>query len=159
MVLRKILILVPLILLYSNCNKKKEPLAEPVVATPKQQLKVKINGSETTCNTCFSSYYSSGIWGINFYIPGNANGDRFVINFSKRPAIGTYTLVKFGEPSFNYQNDNTYFRGRGIITITAIDTSVNRAVNKLAATFSCTTDTSFNRTYIITEGEINVNTQ
>lgn len=151
-----------LLLIVSYSCKKKEEAAtvEPEsVIVKKQQLTVKINGVETTCNTCFSSYFSGGIWGLNFYIPGNQNGDRFVINFSKKPAVGTYTLVKFGDPSFNYQNDNTYFRGRGVLTITALDTASNRTVNKLAATFSCTTDTSLNRSYSITEGEINVNTQ
>lgn len=154
-----LLFLLPLIVL--ACKKKNEVVqAEPEPASvKKQQLTVKINGSETSCNTCFSSYYSGGIWGINFAIPGNQNGDRFVINFSKTPAIGTYTLIKFGEPSFNYQNDNTYFRGRGVLSITAIDTSSNRTINKIAATFSCTTDTSFNRSYVITDGVITINTQ
>ncbi len=156
--MKKPIVIILLLIVSISCKKKLEVKEPEPLPIQKSQLKVKINGTETNCNTCFSSYYSGEIWGINFYIP-DTNGDRFVINFSKKPAIGTYTLIKYGEPSFNYQNNNTYFRGRGVLTITAIDTASNNAINKLAATFSCTTDTSFSRNYIISEGEINVNTQ
>jgi hypothetical protein len=156
--MKNFLAIIMVLVMSSNCKKKVNAVQEPEsMAVSKPQLKVKINNTETNCNTCFSSYFSGGIWGINFYFPGTTNGDRLIINFSKKPTIGNYTLIKYGEPSFNYQNDNTYFRGRGVLSITAIDTAFNRTIIKLVATFSCTTDTSFNRYYTITEGQINVN--
>jgi hypothetical protein len=140
------------------CNKKDEtPPAPSSTPTPaKVQLKVKINGTEHTCNTCFSSYLSGGLYGVNFAI--GTGGDRFVFNFNALPAPGVYTLIKFGDPSFNYQKNNTYFRGRGSLTITTIDTSSFGSINKLAASFSCTTDTTGQEFFQITEGQINVNT-
>ena len=140
------------------CKKKEEPAPSPAPSpTPaKVQLKVKINDSEHTCNTCFSSYVSGGLYGVNFAI--GTTGDRFVFNFNAFPSPGTYSLIRFGDPSFNYEKNNTYFRGRGSLTITSIDTSSLGSINKLAASFSCTTDTSGQEFFQITEGQINVNT-
>ena len=147
-----------LALLLLTCKKKEEPAPSPAPApTPaKVQLKVKINGNEYTCNTCFSSYLSGGLYGVNFAI--GTSGDRFIFNFNAFPPPGTYNLIKFGDPSFNYQKNNTYFRGRGSLTITTIDTSSFGSINKLAASFSCTTDTTGQEFFQITEGQINVNT-
>jgi len=147
-----------LALLLVTCKKKEEAAASPTPspAPAKVQLKVKINGADYSCNTCFSSYLSGGLYGVNFAI-GNS-GDRFVFNFNALPAVGNYSLIKFGDPSFNYQKNNTYYRGRGSLSITAIDTSSNGSINKLAASFSCTTDTTGQEFFQITEGQINVNT-
>ena len=143
--------------LFSCKKEKKEVPPPPLVEVPKPHLAVKINGADGGCGTCFSSYYSSGIWGVNFNL-GGANFDRIVINFAKSPAVGTYTLVKFGNPSFTYQQDNTYYRGNGILQITDVDTSSNRSIKKLVATFNCTTDTSVSaKTFTLSNGEINVN--
>lgn len=149
-----------LALLFLTCKKKEEPAPSPTsTATPTPaivQLKVKINGNEFTCNSCFSSYLSGGLYGVNFGI--GTGGDRFIFNFNAFPLPGTYTLIKFGNPSYNYQKNNTYFRGRGSLSITSIDTSSNGSINKLAATFSCTTDTTGQEFFQITDGQINVNT-
>lgn len=148
-----------LALLLLACKKKEEAAASPTPspAPVKVQLKVKIDGTDYSCNTCFSSYLSGGgLYGVNFAI--GSSGDRFVFNFNALPATGNYSLIKFGDPSFNYQKNNTYYRGRGTLTITAIDTSSNGSINKLAASFSCTTDTTGQEFFQITEGQINVNT-
>lgn len=154
----QVVVLFSLCLLLTSCKKEEEAAPSPAPSpTPaKVQLKVKINGSEYTCNTCYSSYLSGGLYGVNFAI--GTNGDRFIFNFNAFPPPGTYSLIKFGDPSFNYQKNNTYFRGRGSLTITNIDTSANGSINKLAASFSCTTDTTGQEFFQITEGQINVNT-
>jgi len=142
-------------LLFAACHKKKETTgADPLPAT-KPFLKVKINGNDYSCNGCFSSYHSGNIHGVNFSV--GQNGDRFVINITGQPSSGLFSLVKFGNPSFNYQKNNTYFRGSGELNITAIDTSANGVINKLIATFHCKTDTSNSEYFTISDGEINVN--
>jgi len=158
--MKKLSLIACLFFVTMACKKEKEatvsPSPNPNPATSKVQLKVKINGVDYSCNTCFSSYLSGGLYGVNFAI--GDSGDRFIFNFDALPAIGDYNLIKFGDPSFNYQKNNTYYRGRGSLTITNIDTSSFGSINKLAASFSCTTDTTGQEFFQITEGQINVNT-
>lgn len=143
---------------FYSCKKKKDVATPAPVTVSKPQMSCKLNGVDNSCNGCFSSYYSSSLGGVNFGLGGNSL-DRFLIGYSKLPVPGTYTLVKYGDPYFVYQKDNYYYRGRGILTITKMDSSANRTIRSLAGTFSCSTDSSSDGThFVITEGNINVNT-
>ena len=147
-----------LVAVFYSCKKKKDVATPAPVTVSKPQMSCKLNGVDNSCNGCFSSYYSSSLGGVNFGLGGNSL-DRFLIGYSKLPVPGTYTLVKYGDPYFVYQKDNYYYRGSGILTITKMDSSANRTIRSLAGTFSCSTDTSSDGThFVITEGNINVNT-
>lgn len=159
MILKTNLFILFTICLFWSCKKNKNtPTTNTPVSVSKPQMSCKINGVENSCNSCFSSYYSSSLGGVNFGLGGNSQ-DRFLFGYSKLPVPGTYTLVKYGDPYFVYQKDNYYFRGRGILTITKMDSSANRTIRSLVATFSCTTDSSSDGThFVITDGNLNVNT-
>lgn len=146
-------------MLFLSCKKEKTDTSSATTTVPaKPQLYCKMNGVETSCNSCFSSYYSGGMGGVNFGLGGNSF-DRLILGYTKSLAVGTYTVMKYGDPYLVYQKDNVYYRGRGILTITAVDTSSNRTVKQLVATFSCNTDSATDGTHFsITEGSFNVNT-
>jgi hypothetical protein len=155
--MKRLLVLIMLVCILPACKKKKsetETTTTEPTPTPKQ-FYVKANGQELSCNTCFSSYYSGGLRGVNFDL-GGSSYDRLLINFTARPTTGTFTLVKFGDPAVTYQKNNVYYRGMGSMTITAIDTSASGTVKSIKATFTCKTDTSNGVSFDMTEGAINV---
>lgn len=139
-----------------SCKKKKEPTPEPPAPqTIVYSISLKVDGTQKQCNSCYSASKSGNSRSSNFYLSGSS--ERIYFGCSAVPATGTYTLVKYGEPSLIYIKDNTYYRAtNGILNITGIDTSQNGVVNKITATFNFKTDTTNNTFFDITEGKINL---
>ncbi|WP_317899688.1 hypothetical protein [Aurantibacillus circumpalustris] len=150
--MKKTILVFAALLFLIGCKKKKDPEPTPVPVV--NQISVKINGTDFSCSSCGNSYSSGGLGGINFF-EGTSN--RVIFSFSGFLAPGTYSLVPFANPSFTYEKDGRYFRGRGTLKLTETDTSANGAVNKFIGTFSCMTDTSNGAFYNFTEGALNIN--
>lgn len=132
--MKKIAILVLLAVFFTGCKEKKKSDPQPasttssVPSTEKKQVSVKINGTEFSCSTCGNTYASGGMGGINFSEGGS---NRFVFSFTGFLKPGTYPLVPFGNPSFLYEKNGSYYRGRGELTITEADTSSRGSLKKL----------------------------
>ncbi len=144
------------IALLASCKKKKETVAEPPAPQPVvYTISLKVDGAQKQCNSCYSASKSGNSRSSNFYLSGSS--ERIYFGCSAVPAIGTYTLVKYGEPSLIYIKDNTYYRAtNGILNITRIDTSQYGVINNIGATFHFNTDTTNNVFFNITEGNINL---
>lgn len=139
-----------------SCKKKKEPAPEPTPPqTPVYTISLKVDGVQKQCNSCYSGYKSASTRGSYFYLSGN--DEKIYFSVDTVPAIGTYTLVKYGEPYLMYIKNNTYYHAvSGSINITGIDTSQNGVINKITASFNFKTDTTSNTFFDITEGNINL---
>jgi hypothetical protein len=149
-----IVLLLPLFLVLACKDKKKnDPVPTAPVEKPKQ-VSVKINGTEFSCSSCSNTYKSGGLSGVNIN-EGTSNRLLFGMSGFKKP--GTYALVPFGNPSFNYEKDGRYYRGRGSLTITETDTSANGSLKKFIGTFNCITDTNNGVFYNFSEGNLNIN--
>jgi hypothetical protein len=143
-------------LLAGACKKTKE--AEVMEPTPPAKtISVKVDGTLKECSSaCYSGSTSGGLRGLYFYFAGF---DEYIyFSCTNLPALGTYTLVKYKDPYLMYSKTNSNRPATsGVINITAIDTSSNGVLNKLAATFSFKTDTSSSGSfYNLTEGVINL---
>lgn len=134
------------------CKDKKKSDPEPTAVV--NQVSVKINGSDFACTNCGNTYKSGGSSGINF-MEGSSN--RFIFNISGFLPAGTYTLIPFGNPSFTYEKDGRYFRGRGVLNLTQTDTSSNGSIKKFIGNFNCVTDTNSGVFYNFSEGQLNIN--
>lgn len=132
------------------CKDKKKDDPAPAV----NQISVKINGTQFNCESCGNTYASGGLGGINFFEGGS---NRLIFNYSGILSPGNYTLVPYGNPSFSYEKDGRYYRGRGTISLSATDTSSNGAIKKFIGTFQCVTDTFNSTFYNFTEGKLNIN--
>jgi len=153
--MKKIIFITCAVFLFS-CKKKKEAAVEPPAPQPVvYSISLKVDGSQKQCNSCYSASKSGNSRSSNFYLSGSS--ERIYFGCSAVPAIGTYTLVKYGEPSLIYIKDNTYYRAtNGILNITRIDTSQNGVINNIGATFHFNTDTTNNTFFNVTEGTIDL---
>jgi hypothetical protein len=153
--MKKTILLTLIVAAQFACKKDKKEEDPAPVPTPAPQFSVKINGSDFSCNSCGSTYYSGGLWGATF---GTSASENFLVNFSSTPKVGTYTLIKQGNPSMTYAKNNVYYHlANGTLNITAMDTSSNHSIRKLVATFSGVTDSLTTPVYTLTEGSINLN--
>lgn len=148
--MNKILVVSFLCFAFLACKDKKKDDPVPVV----NQISVKINGTQFNCESCGNTYASGGMGGINFYESGS---NRLIFNYSGILNAGTYTLIPYGNPSFSYEKDGRYYRGRGVLTLSATDTSSNGAIKKFIGSFQCITDTFNSTFYNFTEGNLNIN--
>jgi hypothetical protein len=140
------------LLFITSCKEEKKDDPVPVPVIP--QVSVKINGTVFSCTSCGNTYSSGGLSGVNF-AEGTLN--RFIFSISGFLPAGTYTLVPFGNPSFTYEKDGRYYRGRGVLNLTETDTSTNGNIKKFIGTFNCVTDTNAGIFYNFSEGQLNVN--
>lgn len=155
--MKQLILIACALLIAVACKKKKDDDPEPETpATPVYQISIKIDGAEKHCNSCYSGSKSGGIRGSYFYLDGF--NEQLYFSCTTLPAVGTHTLLKYGNPYLMYSKNNVYYRASvGTMTITAIDTSAAGVVNKLHASFAFQTDTSSNVSYTISEGSINLN--
>ena len=155
--MKKITLILAALLLLTACKDKKKNDPEPIIPVEKtKQVSVKINGTEFSCTNCGNTYSSGGSSGVNF---SEGTTDRFLFSITGFLKPGTYPLVPFGNPAFNYEKDGRYYRGHGSLTITETDTSANGSLKKFIGTFNCVTDTNStnNVFYTFSEGVLNVN--
>ncbi len=155
--MKKTLIVFGILVLAAACKKKKsdpEPLPPSTPVAP--LISVKIDGTQKQCNSCYSGSYSGGMRGSYFYLDGF--NEEIYFSCNALPAIGTYTLSKYGEPLMIYIKNNSYRpASTGTLNIASIDTSKTGVINKLVATFSFKTDTSSaGVSFNITEGSFNL---
>ena len=152
--MKKIILASAVVLFIAACkDKKNDP--EPIVpVVTEKQITVKINGTEFSCTSCGNTYNSGGLGGINF---SEGTSNRFLFNITGFLKPGTYPIVPFGNPAFNYEKDGRYYRGRGSLTLTETDTSANGSIKKFIGTFNCITDTNNGVFYNFSEGVLNIN--
>lgn len=124
--MKKVIFILSSVLLLSACKDKKKTDPEPTPVV--NQISVKINGTAFNCSSCGNTYSSGNMSGVNF-AEGTTN--RFIFSISGFLAPGTYSLVPFGNPSFSYEKDGKYYRGRGTLNLTSIDTSANGNIKSL----------------------------
>jgi hypothetical protein len=153
--MKKTLLLCMMVSLFVACRDKKKPLPEPDPGPPvefKSQVKVKINGQDFNCDFCGSTYYSGGSYGVNF-----KEGDgRFIFSFEEFPGTGSHEIVPQGKVTFLYEKDGLYYRGRGLLNLTTIDTSSTGSIRKLKGTFDCKTDTVQGVSYEFSQGVLDI---
>ncbi|PBQ31640.1 hypothetical protein CNR22_07615 [Sphingobacteriaceae bacterium] len=156
--MKQLILLFSFVFFLISCKdkKKNDPEPEPSAGAISKQVSVKINGTDFSCASCGNTYASGGMSGVNFSEGGS---NRFLFSITGFLKPGTYNMVPFGNPSFTYEKDGRYFRGRGSLTITETDTSSNGALKKFIGTFNCVTDTNTNNGvfYKFTEGVLNIN--
>lgn len=152
--MKKIIVILTILLTVTACkDKKKDP--EPITPVEKpKQVSVKINGTDFSCANCGNTYSSGGSSGVNF---SEGTTDRFLFSITGFLKPGTYPLVPFGNPAFNYEKNGRYYRGHGSLTISDADTSANGSLKKFIGTFNCITDTSDGVFYNFSEGVLNIN--
>jgi hypothetical protein len=150
--MKKMILLLSGMLFIAACKDKNTK--EPAPAASNNQVSVKINGSVFSCTSCGNTYKSGNMSGVNF-AEGTTN--RFIFSITGFLSPGTYPLVPFGNPSFSYEKDGRYYRGRGSLTLTATDTSANGSLKKFIGNFNCITDTANGVFYNFSEGVLNVN--
>lgn len=150
--MKKVIFILSSVLLLTACKDKKKTDPEPTPVV--NQISVKINGTAFSCSSCGNTYSSGNMSGVNF-AEGTTN--RFIFSVTGFLAPGTYSLVPFGNPSFSYEKDGKYYRGRGTLNLTSIDTSANGNIKKFIGSFNCITDTSNGVFYDFSEGVLNVN--
>lgn len=145
-------------LFFSFACKKKKDTTEPDAQTPQivvPEISVKVDGTTFSCTTCSSTYLSGGLRGVTFAT--SSTSDQIQFRFSTMPSVGTYTLVKQGNPAMTYVKNFTYYHAViGNLIITSVDTSANGSINKLIATFQSKTDTTFTPSFRLTEGSIHL---
>lgn len=150
--MKKIIFILISVILLIACKDKKKTESEPTPVV--NQINVKINGSAFSCSSCGNTYSSGNMRGVNF-AEGSTN--RFIFSITGFLAPGTYSLVPFGNPSFSYEKDGKYYRGRGTLNLKSTDTSANGNIKKFIGSFNCITDTSNGVFYNFSEGVLNVN--
>jgi hypothetical protein len=144
------------LVIFISCKKKKDPEPEPVAPAPvEKQVSVKINNETFSCTACANTYFSGGMHGVNIAESGTSN--RMVFNFDTVPKVGTHNLVKFGKTSLTYEKNGRYYRGRGVLNISAISTGTSGSINLFTATFDALTDTASDNTHFsLKEGSLNL---
>jgi hypothetical protein len=149
-------ILLSCLVLLISCKKKEEPPPPAPPAPAEKQVSVKINSQLFTCDICANTYFSGGsLHGVNISETGTTN--RLVFSFDTVPSAGSHTLEKFGKKSLTYEKNGWYYRGRGVLNISAISTGTNGSINQFKATFEAQTDTAGDNTHFsFTEGSINI---
>lgn len=153
--MKKIIFLLTPLLFFTACKDKKKNDPEPIIPVEQtKQIRVKINGTEFSCTNCGNTYESGGMHGINF---SEGTTNRLLFNMTGFLQPGTYTIVPFGNPAFNYEKDGRYYRGYGKLTITETDTSSSGSIKKFIGAFDCVTDTNNGVFYNFTEGVLNIN--
>ncbi len=150
--MKKLILILSGVLLIASCKDKNKTEPEPSAVV--NQVSVKINGTVFSCTSCGNTYKSGDMSGVNF-AEGTTN--RFIFSITGFLPPGTYPLVPFGNPSFSYEKDGRYYRGRGSLTLTATDTSANGSLKKFIGSFNCITDTANGVFYNFSEGALNIN--
>jgi hypothetical protein len=153
---RSLVLLLIAALLFSCKKKKDAEEPEPTTPTPPAKtISVKVDGVEKSCSSCYSGSKSGGLRSSYFYLSGT--NEEIYFSYGPVPAPGTYTLVKFQDPTLIYIKNNTYYRAvSGTLTISSIDTSSSGVVNKIVASFNFKTDTTSGVFFNITDGSINL---
>ena len=106
--MKQVFVVVVFATLLFSCKKKEdssaEPTQQPVVTPP--VVSVKVNGNDFTYNTT-SSYFINPTRAVNFL--NNSTSEQVSIRFLSAPTTGTFTLVKYGNPSIQYyKNSNLH---------------------------------------------------
>lgn len=158
--MKQIFVIVILIAVLFSCKKKDDspsetPAPQPVVTPP--VVSVKVNGNDFTYNTT-SSYFINPTRAVNFL--NNSTSEQVSIRFLSAPTTGTFTLVKYGNPSIQYyKNSNLHSSVNGTLIVNAVTTNTNNIITKLNCTFNCQTDTNTTTStyYNLTNGSFDYN--
>lgn len=157
----KQVLIIALLAVSFSCKKKENspaettPTQQPVVTPP--VVSVKVNGNDFTYNTT-SSYYINPTRSVNFL--NNTTSEQISIRFLSAPTTGTFTLVKYGNPSIQYyKNSNLHSSVNGTLIVNAVSTNTNNIITKLNCTFNCQTDTNTTTStfYNLTNGSFDYN--
>ncbi len=157
--MKKFLTILLLTVVIISCKKeKKEPAQEPPPAPPVKEIVLKIDGVESSCTSCASSFVGLGTPVMNFNFPDS--DDLIVVNFYLKPGPGTYPLKR---NDYTYKDQITlwvekggqaYTAVTGTINITKSDTTSKGAIKRLVAGFSFITDTINGKFLTVTDGAI-----